>query len=142
MSDILMQIGIVVTILFLLFSSYRVFQYWRVVSTWIDPRDLHKKLEDGEDILVLDVRTAEEYEKDGHIKDSVNLPISDLAYTLLSNRAEFKKYHNQMVVVICRVGGRSTTAVTQLRKFGLNGAIMSRGGIEEWKRYGFPVVQK
>lgn len=142
MSDILMQIAIVATILFLLFSSYRVLQYWRVVSTWMDPRNLQKKLEDGEDILVVDVRTAEEFEKDGHIEGSVNLPLSDLAYTLLANRDEFKKYGNQTVVVICRVGGRSTTAVTQLRKFGLKGAVMSRGGIEEWKRYGFPLIQK
>lgn len=43
--------------------------------------DLFKKIDDGEEMLIIDIRNAEDYEK-GHLKGAVNIPYATVAESL------------------------------------------------------------
>jgi len=61
--------------------------------------------------LVVDVRTAEEYNEE-HGKKPINIPLSSLK----SNLDKFKK--NIPIITVCRTGKKSKEAVAFLRKKG------------------------
>jgi len=93
----------------------------------------HKMLEEEpEGIILLDVRTEEEY-KEGHIPDAINIPISESE----SRIGELDK--SKKIVVYCRSGGISRTASETLAQNGFENVYNMLGGIEEWKMY-FPVA--
>ena len=73
--------------------------------------DLKKGLEDGS-ILLVDVREAEEYAA-GHIKGALFNPLSKFDPAKLPLAPEGKK-----VVIYCRSGRRSVTAMEQARLMG------------------------
>jgi phage shock protein E len=60
---------------------------------------------------IVDVRTPAEY-KDGHVKDSINLPLQ----TLGSQMNKLKK--DEIIITCCRSGSRSGMARRQLQAAG------------------------
>ena len=44
----------------------------------IDPKELRERRESGEEPLIIDVRSPEEYEA-GHVSGAVNMPVGELA---------------------------------------------------------------
>jgi rhodanese-related sulfurtransferase len=48
------------------------------VGNLIDPKELRERQESGEEPLIIDVRTPEEYEA-GHVSGAVNMPVGELA---------------------------------------------------------------
>ena len=89
----------------------------------IGPRDLIKKIETGEDFLLLDVRTPQE-NAEYAIEGSYLLPLQELGYRV----DELPK--NKEIVVYCRVGNRSAYACSFLARIGymvknLEGGIMT-----------------
>jgi rhodanese-related sulfurtransferase len=87
--------------------------------------------------LILDVRTPREYQRDGHIKNSVLLPVQviQLEYTKLLD------YMNKPILIYCATGNRSTVAARILIDNGFKNIYNMRYGIAEWKYRGFPVVK-
>lgn len=83
--------------------------------------------------FLLDVRTREEFE-DGHIRDSINIPISEIA------SAERKGIipKDKKVVCICRSGDRSSKATRYLASIGYNVGSLN-GGITDWVNDGFEI---
>ena len=66
----------------------------------------HEMMEaNPEEIILLDVRTEEEYEE-RHIPDAVNIPLSELE----SRIGELDKYKSKKIIVYCKTGSRSRTA--------------------------------
>ncbi len=65
--------------------------------------DLKEKIDNAEDIQIIDVRDPEDFE-DYHIKGAVNIPLD----TLPNQLAKFKG--RKSVVVFCRSGARSSQA--------------------------------
>jgi phage shock protein E len=63
--------------------------------------------------LIVDVRTIEEWNQDGHADCTVNYPMDVLA----SKIEELKKYDE--VILVCRSGGRAGAAKSQLESAGL-----------------------
>ena len=95
----------------------------------------HEMLEEEpEEIILLDVRTEEEY-KERHIPDAVNIPLSELE----SRIGELDKYKSKKIIVYCKTGSRSRTASEILVQHGFEHVYNMLGGIEEWKIY-FPVT--
>ena len=86
-------------------------------------------------IVVLDVRTPEEYAK-GHIRGSLLYDYYDVGFeqklSLLPKNVTY--------VVYCAVGYRSIRAARFLHKMG-NNVVHLDGGIKEWKRMQYPVVK-
>ncbi len=93
------------------------------------------KLMKGKDVLILDVRTPQEYEKDGHIKGANLIPVQLFKYIFLAG----KGIKDKKVLVYCRSGNRSVTASKLLEKWGVKNVYNLKGGIKEWKSKKLPV---
>ena len=101
--------------------------------TAISPKQAQELMQQREDLLVVDVRTAQE-RKRAAIADSIHVPMQDIFQnkTSLSN--------DQPVLLYCAVGGRSSAAAYWLQKNGFTEIYNLVGGISEWQKQGLPVV--
>ena len=79
------------------------------------------------DIIILDVRTEEEYLA-GHIAGAVNLPNEDINSQNLALLPE----KDQTILVYCRSGNRSKQASGKLADLGYT-EILEFGGINTWQ---------
>ncbi|AST07397.1 rhodanese-like domain-containing protein [Anoxybacillus sp. LAT_35] len=79
-----------------------------------------------EDVVVLDVRTEEEYAS-GHIPGAILLPLQQLPDRV----DELNK--NKTYIVVCRSGNRSAQASELLVKEGFSSIYNMTGGMNEWK---------
>lgn len=96
------------------------------------------RIEDRKYDLILDVRTPEEYTEEGHLRGSILIPIRELDRRI----REILRFKDKRILVYCAVGGRSARAAGHLAQLGFSGVENMLGGIEEWKRHGFPVEKK
>lgn len=85
-----------------------------------------KKIIESEDVIILDVRTQEEY-KTGHIENAVLLPLNDIS----SKAEDLLQDKDAKILVYCRSGNRSATASKQLIKMGYTN-VYDFGGIISW----------
>lgn len=92
----------------------------------ISPEEAKKRLDSEKGIILLDVRTKEEYDS-GHIKDSVLIPV-DVVQAEAENLLKDK---NAPVFVYCRSGNRSVTASNILVELGYTN-VYNLGGIRDW----------
>ena len=85
---------------------------------------------DKSEIIVLDVRTAEEY-ADGHVPSAINIPVAELSDT-------FKQLtdKDQQVVVYCRSGFRAARAINFLEEQGYTNLIHLDGDYGRWEKEG------
>jgi phage shock protein E len=90
----------------------------------ITPDGLQKKMENGNDFLLLDVRTPAENAEDA-IEGSYLLPVQELSFRV----RELPR--DREIVVYCRVGNRSAFAATYLARLGYNVKNLE-GGILAW----------
>ncbi len=93
------------------------------------------RLMSHQDGVLLDVREANELERDGHLRDAIHIPLGQLA-----NRSkELERHRSQPVIAICRSGHRSATACGRLRKAGFERVYNLQGGVQAWTNAGLPV---
>ncbi len=83
---------------------------------------------------VVDVRTEAEY-KNGHILDSLNLPLGILE----QNIKRLGEDKDRPLVVVCRSGQRSTKAAQLLKRHGFTRIYNLAGGILAWEKEGLPL---
>ncbi len=96
---------------------------------------LKSRVDRGEDIPVLDVRTAAEYcGPGGHIARAKNIPLEELPERL----AEIEGWRGLPLAVICRTNRRSAEAVRELGARGFRSAVLVADGMAAWERHGFP----
>ena len=93
----------------------------------ISPLEAFDKMQDGQYVVLLDVRMVHEIPKDGKIANSVMIPLQVLS----SNLHRLDK--SKEIIVYCHVGNRSVDATKLLRSQGFDAVNMS-GGIEAWKK--------
>jgi rhodanese-related sulfurtransferase len=84
-------------------------------------------------LVILDVRTVSEYER-GHLEGAINIPVEALSGRL----SELNP--NDELLVYCRTGNRSTTAVGILKENGYDRIYHMDAGIVAWENAGFPTV--
>jgi glyoxylase-like metal-dependent hydrolase (beta-lactamase superfamily II)/rhodanese-related sulfurtransferase len=106
----------------------------------LPPQILKQKMEHHEDLVLLDVREAEELTGPlGHLPGIVPVPIASLSARL----AELEKYKDKEIVTVCRSGGRATTAAQILGSAGFPKVEVLAGGMLAWKEnYGVPGVKQ
>jgi MFS family permease len=93
--------------------------------TCVSPSALEEALRQGA-VVVVDVRTAEEYEE-GHVRDAVSIPIDHLSTAELSKETP--------VITVCGKGcGRSEQAAQQLRRRGYAARALC-GGTQAWMEW-------
>ena len=93
---------------------------------------LHCMLGRNGKVLVLDVRTSQEYAR-GHIPGAVNVPIEILVRKI----RQMKVSKGTTVVTMCDYGGRSSRAAMELRKMGYQATSFCR--IESWRKDGYKI---
>lgn len=87
-------------------------------------------------MLVLDVRTAAEYEA-GHIIEARNIAAAELAGKIDT----LKKYKEKPVLVCCENGIASAGAAQTLRAQGFTMVVTLRGGLQSWRQDNMPLVK-
>lgn len=92
----------------------------------ITSEEANKRLGSEKGIILLDVRTKEEYDT-GHIKGSMLIPVDNLKAEA-DNKLKDK---NSPIFVYCRSGNRSVTAAKILTNLGYTN-VYNLGGINNW----------
>jgi uncharacterized membrane protein YdjX (TVP38/TMEM64 family)/rhodanese-related sulfurtransferase len=104
--------------------------------TWIEPKDLKRRLDGGEAVTVIDVRGPDEFTGPfGHIAAARNIPVAELDGRL----AELAGLEQAPLVLVCRTDKRSATAARTLRAAGFAQVSVLRRGMEQWNDAGLPV---
>ena len=113
--------------------------------TEISPAELKAMLDAKENIILVDVREASEFEH-GHI-DGAHLvprgilePAADTGYP--KHYPPLSGAREQKVVVYCATSGRSAMAAAVLQMMGFKNVLNLAGGMTRWEAEGLPQVRE
>lgn len=102
----------------------------------ITPTELKQRLDNGDDIQIIDVREDNEVAI-GRIPNSKHIRLAEV----LSRMNEIDP--NRETVVHCKMGGRSARAIDALQRSGFKGKLVNlKGGIIGWSNDVDPSVPK
>ena len=102
----------------------------------LNTETLKHQLDHDQDVLVLDVRTAEEFAgEQGHIAKATNVPVEVLS----SRLNEISDYTERAIAIVCRTDKRSIKAAQLLTRKGFSNVQIVNGGMTEWNRHGYHV---
>lgn len=101
----------------------------------IKPEDLNTALIEGEELILIDVRRAEEIEENGYIEGALQIPIEQFI-----EMKDMWPAKDASIVTYCGVGVRGNIAATILRTYGYKNVLNLQGGLTAWVAGGFPVV--
>ncbi len=114
------------TLFFTFMFGFSLFACSSASPSVISAREGKAMLDGDDEVILVDVRTLEEYQGE-HIPGAILIPLSDLAAdaeTLLPDR-------DAKIIVYCRSGNRSAQAATILDGLGYT-RIYDMGGIIDW----------
>ncbi|HZE69798.1 MAG TPA: rhodanese-like domain-containing protein [Pyrinomonadaceae bacterium] len=102
----------------------------------ITATELKQRLDNGEDIQIVDVREPAEVAI-GTIPNSIHIPLAQV----LNRMSEIDPTRD--TVVHCKMGGRSARAIEALKRSGFTGKLTNlKGGIIAWSNEVDPSVPK
>jgi adenylyltransferase/sulfurtransferase len=102
----------------------------------ITATELKQRLDNGEDIQIIDVREANEVAI-ARLPNSVHIPLAQV----LNRMSEIDP--TRETVVHCKMGGRSARAIDALTRSGFSGKLLNlKGGITAWSNEVDPRVPK
>lgn len=102
----------------------------------ITATELKQRLDNGEEIQIIDVREPHEVEI-AKIPNSAHIPLGQI----LNRMSEIEP--NRETVVHCKMGGRSAKAIEALKRSGFSGNLINlKGGITAWSNEVDPSVPK
>ena len=127
-TDKLFYVAMAVMGLYLLYTKGLILANYESVN----PKVAYEMIQNDNNITLLDVRTVQEYKKDGHIAGAKLIPLHELSRNLQMLDKSKK------VLVYCRSGNRSSSASRFLGKEGFIVINMS-GGMNEWRSEKLPV---
>ncbi len=102
----------------------------------VDAEKVYADIKDKKDILLLDVRTPQEYSRE-HIEKSIHIPLQELIQNL-ENEIPDK---NASIYVYCLSGSRSASAVAQMLKMGYKNVYSMTSGLLAWRIKNYPLVR-
>lgn len=108
----------------------------------LTPSELAAEL-DGRDVLVVDLREAEELQDQGVIAGAVHAPRGMLEFyadpATPYHREEFDR--SRRTILYCASGGRSALACSVLKQMGFHNVAHLDGGFKAWTTSGGTVEQ-
>ncbi len=107
----------------------------KIDINWEEALELMEKKSEDDKLVLLDVRTPEEYQA-GHIEGALNLDYYSPDFQEALKELDPEK----TFIVYCRSGNRSATAVAQMNELGLHQAYNLLGGIIAWQEAGLPLI--
>lgn len=96
--------------------------------------DLQQQLNQKQNPLLLDVRTAEDYAS-GHIAGALNIPLGDLEKRI----DELARDLQRPIAIICTTDRRSRKAAQRLGREGFGDVQVVLGGMTQWLKQSLPV---
>lgn len=108
-----------------------------MTTTTITAEGLGAKLANGEEFVLIDVRTPAEF-TEVHAEPARSMPLDRL--TAEEVRKVVDRNRDETVYVICKSGGRGRQACEKLMSAGLD-AVNVDGGTSAWVAAGLPVVR-
>jgi len=107
-------------------------------ASWerVDVEGFNEAINDHPEGFLLDVRTASEWEQDGHLENATLIPHTELE----SRENELPSDKDSLILLYCRSGNRSQDAAKTLQDLGFTNLIELESGITGWKNAGMPVV--
>lgn len=97
--------------------------------------ELKQRLDSDEHVLLLDVRTAEDYVgEQGHVAGSKLIPLEELEQRL----DEIGGYLEKPIVTICRTHNKSGKAAQLLAKHGFADVHVAKMGMTDWNKKNYP----
>lgn len=104
----------------------------------LDVEELKQRMDAG-DVLVLDVRTADDFTgEQGHIPGATNIPLEELPDRI----SELADYLEKPVGIVCRTDRRSVKAARILAQNGFADVHVVKGGMTDWHQHGYPVQEQ
>ncbi|MEN8176099.1 MAG: rhodanese-like domain-containing protein [Pseudomonadota bacterium] len=100
----------------------------------IDVAELKARMDSGEDIELLDIRSDAEVAQ-GVLPQGKHLPM----HLIPLKMQDFPK--DKEVVLYCRTGARSYHACAYLMQQGVTNCVNLRGGIMDWARHGYEIAR-
>lgn len=102
----------------------------------ISVETLKTKLDQQQDVYVLDVRNATDFvNEQGHIPQAHNIPVEEL-YQRLDELSELRE---RLIAIVCRTDKRSLKAAMLLAQKGFADVHVVKGGMTQWNHKGFHV---
>ena len=123
------------------FAGVRGYRLLRTRKRFMVPAELQRRLEEGQDLLVLDLRESEEFFGE-HLAGAVNLPVRELPIRLAELKGRLAGLRHASVVLACRSGVRSSNGLMHLERAGFRNVHVLKGGMQAWAAAGLPVVRE
>ena len=106
----------------------------------IYPGDVVVKLDNNEDIILLDVRTEEEHTV-LHLENSYLLSVQELSQKSLNEIGLGQSAKDREIVIYCRSGNRSKTAYDIMTSLGYTNVKSAAGGMVHWEEDEYPYTE-
>ena len=100
----------------------------------ISSDELRQKLDRGTKVVILDIRSQEEY----HVSHLENARLVD--YDQFARKDVEDLPEDAEIIVYCSVGYRSEKVGEELQEMGYSNVKNLYGGIFQWKNDGYPVI--
>ncbi len=100
----------------------------------ISAEELKDKMERGDEFTLVNVLSEKQFRKE-HIPNSINIPLGEIG------RRQDELDPKEEIIVYCKnfECEASPKAAKKLEKLGFEEIVDYEGGIEDWKRKGYPV---
>lgn len=102
-------------------------------ATYVPPRDVFTKIEAGDEVAVLDIRSKKAFDE-ASIPGSINVPPGDVE-TYVAEQIPSET----PVALVCQSDLKATKHAARLRKKGFANVAALKGGMFGWKRSKLPV---
>lgn len=103
----------------------------------IAPKQLHDRLQQGQSIDLIDVRTPVEF-REVHATVARNVPLDQLDATQVASQ---RNGSSEPLYVICRSGSRGQQACEKFVAAGYSNVVNVEGGTLAWDQAGLPVAR-
>lgn len=108
-------------------------EHYKYTIPFIQPEELHQKITQGANIVILDTRES----KESKVSGIYGAKATGFLFFSAKDLKDLPK--DQEIIVYCTIGARSETIGNRLRKKGFTNVSNLYGGIIYWKNMGYPV---
>lgn len=109
------------------------------------PKELNRMIKEEKPLTIIDVRTPPEWAQTGTIKDAKLITAYSNNYkvdpSFLEQIEKIAPTKDAPLALVCRSGNRSGKAATVLAEMGYTNLFNLRGGMNDWKDFGFVTCQ-
>tara|TARA_B110000444_G_scaffold254894_1_gene288183 strand:+ start:8370 stop:8792 length:423 start_codon:yes stop_codon:yes gene_type:complete len=104
--------------------------------TRLDADEFETAIDEEADAFLLDTRTQDEWEADGHLENATLIPHDELS----ERNSELPDDKSTTILLYCRSGNRSQAAAETLLDLGYTDVRDLESGIMGWKDAGYSVI--